>query len=116
MTEYVAPMADLAFVLQHIVDDQELASFDAIAHADLPTVIGILEECSRFMAEVVRPFDRASDTVGTRRYVDACWTSVPFPTQYHGGAFPWVVGVATQEMLTQTAWLRGRTGVAATPV
>ncbi|MFN0027333.1 MAG: acyl-CoA dehydrogenase, partial [Acidimicrobiales bacterium] len=70
MTDYVAPLADLAFVLQHIVDDQELASFDAFAHADLPTVIGILEECGRFMAEVVGPLNRASDTVGSRRQPD----------------------------------------------
>ena len=35
-----------------------------------------------------------------RRYVDAGWAAVPFPTQYGGGAFPWVIGVAMQELLT----------------
>ncbi len=118
MTDYVAPLADLAFVLEHIVDYHELASLDAFAHADLDTVTGVLEECGRFMAEVVGPLNRASDTVGShrqpdgsvvtppgfidayRRYVDAGWNSVAFPTEYGGGAFPWVVGVAMQEMLT----------------
>ncbi|MFN0028656.1 MAG: acyl-CoA dehydrogenase [Acidimicrobiales bacterium] len=118
MTDYVAPLADLAFVLEHIVGYHELASLDAFAHADLNTVTGVLEECGRFMAEVVGPLNRTSDTVGSvrqgdgevvtppgfidayRRYVAAGWNSVPFPTEFGGGAFPWVVGVAMQEMLT----------------
>ena len=118
MTDYAAPLADLAFVLEHIVDYRELASLPAFAHADLDTVVGVLEECGRFMAEVVGPTNRDGDVHGSqwqpdgsvvtppgfkeayRRYVDAGWPSVPFPPEYGGGGFPWVIGVAMQELLT----------------
>ncbi len=118
VTDYVAPLADLAFVLEHIVNYRELASLPGFEHADLDTAVGVLEECGRFMAEVVGPLNRVGDTEGSRwqpdgtvttpsgfkqayqRYVDAGWAAVPFPTEYGGGAFPWVIGVAMQELLT----------------
>ncbi|MCC6438575.1 MAG: acyl-CoA dehydrogenase [Acidimicrobiales bacterium] len=118
MTYYVAPLADIAFVLEHIVDYPSLAAMPGFEHADLPTVVGVLEECGRFMADVVGPTNRAGDTEGSRwqpdgsvvtptgfkeayhRYVEAGWAAVPFPSAYGGGAFPWVIGVAMQELLT----------------
>ena len=36
----------------------------------------------------------------TERYVEAGWGGVPFPAEYGGGGFPWLVGIAMQEMLT----------------
>jgi alkylation response protein AidB-like acyl-CoA dehydrogenase len=118
MTEYAAPLDDMAFVLEHVVGYPELATLEPFAHADLATVRSILDECGRFMTEVVAPLNRVGDTVGSRhnpdgsvttppgfgqayrRYVEAGWSSVPFPPEYGGGGFPWVVGVAMQEMLT----------------
>ena len=35
-----------------------------------------------------------------RRYVEAGWPAVPFPPEYGGGGFPWLVGIAMQEMMT----------------
>ncbi len=118
MTDYVAPLADLAFVLEHIVDYREIAALPSFEHADLDTVLAVLDECGRFMSEVVAPTNRPGDLEGSQwqpnhsvvtptgfkqayqRYVDAGWPSVPFPPAYGGGGFPWVVGVAIQEMLT----------------
>src|SRR5829696_5965809 len=118
MSDYVAPTADMAFVLAHIVDYDELSALPSFAHADLDTVRGVIEECGRFMSEVVGPLNRVGDTVGSRwdpdggvttppgfadayrRYVDAGWGAVPFPAEFGGGGFPWVVGTVVQEMLT----------------
>lgn len=115
---YVAPTADMAFVLANIVDYDQLAALPAFAHADLATVRGVLEECGRFMSEVVGPLNRVGDTIGSRRdpdggvttppgfvdayrrYVEAGWGAVPFPVEFGGGGFPWVVGTVVQEMLT----------------
>ena len=36
----------------------------------------------------------------TRQYVDAGWGSVPFPAEYGGGAFPWLVATAIGEMMS----------------
>jgi alkylation response protein AidB-like acyl-CoA dehydrogenase len=118
MSDYVAPTADMAFVLANIVDYDELSGLPTFAHADLATVLGVIEECGRFMSEVVGPLNRVGDTVGSRRgpdgevatppgfadayrrYVDAGWGAVPFPAEFGGGGFPWVVGTVVQEMLT----------------
>ena len=34
------------------------------------------------------------------RYVQAGWAGVPFPAEYGGGGFPWLVAIAMQEMMT----------------
>jgi alkylation response protein AidB-like acyl-CoA dehydrogenase len=118
MSEYVAPLTDIDFVLRHVVGYDELASWEPFAHADLETSLGVLEECGRFMAEVVAPLNRVGDTQGARldghgsvvtpdgfkaayrAFVDAGWNAVAMPPEFDGGGFPWVVGIAIQEMLT----------------
>ena len=35
-----------------------------------------------------------------QRYVEAGWPAVPFPPEYGGGGFPWLVGIAMQELMT----------------
>ena len=118
MHPYVAPLADIAFVLDHVADYDDLAALEQFRHADASTVRSVLEECGRFMADVLAPLNRVGDTEGSvrnpdgsvrtptgfmdayRRYVEAGWGAVPFPPEYGGGGFPWVVGIAMQEMLT----------------
>ena len=119
MTEYVAPLRDIRFALEHLVDLAALAKLPGFEHADPETVFGLLEEFGRFASEVLAPIDRAGDTVGStfdpstntvttppgwadayRKYVDAGWGSVPFPAAHGGGGFPWLVAIAMQEIIT----------------
>ena len=118
MTEYVPPLRDIRFVLEQLVDLDGLSKLEPFAHADPDTVLGVIEESGRFMAEVVAPLNRVGDTAGStldgdgtvttppgfkeayRQYVEAGWGAVPFPAEYGGGGFPWLVGVVMQEMLT----------------
>ena len=118
MGEYSPPLEDMQFVLRHVVDVGRLAELPGYEHADPDTVAGILDEAGRFFAEQFAPLNRAGDlqhsrrnadgTVTTpdgfpkayRRYVEAGWPAVPFPPGYGGGGFPWLVGIAMQEMMT----------------
>ena len=70
------------------------------------------------MEDLVAPLNRVGDLQGSVRnddgtvttpegfvaayqaYVDAGWGGVPFPPEYGGGGFPWLVGIALQEILT----------------
>ena len=108
----------MRFVLQHVTDLVGLAALPGYEHADPATVNGILEEAARFFEEQFAPLNRVGDvqhsrrnddgTVTTpegfgkayRRYVEAGWPAVPFPVEYGGGGFPWLVGIAMQEMMT----------------
>jgi 3-(methylsulfanyl)propanoyl-CoA dehydrogenase len=118
MTDYSAPLADMRFVLENIVDLPALASLSGFEHADPDMVDGVLEESGRFFAQEFGPLNRVGDTQHSRRnedgtvstpdgfrrayerYVDAGWAGVPFPADYGGGGFPWLVATAMQEMIT----------------
>jgi alkylation response protein AidB-like acyl-CoA dehydrogenase len=118
MSEYSAPLDDMRFVLDNVVDLAGLAALPGYEHADPETVFGVLEESGRFFAQEFGPLNRVGDTQHSRRnrdgsvttpegfarayrrYVDAGWAGVPFPSEYGGGGFPWLVAIAMQEMLT----------------
>ena len=117
MSEYVAPLRDIRFVLEEIVDLAAVSRLGAYRHADPETVLGVIEEAARFASSVIAPLNRVGDTTGLqlddgqvitppgfqeayRRYVEAGWGAVPFDPEYGGGGFPWLVTVVLQEMLT----------------
>ncbi len=118
VSEFVAPLADMRFVLEHVTDLGALSKLPGYEHADPETVFGVLEEAGRFFSEQFAPLNRIGDlqhsrrnddgSVTTpegfakayRRYVEAGWPAVPFPVEYGGGGFPWLVGVTLQEMIT----------------
>ncbi len=117
MADYVPPLRDIRFLLEQLVDLDGLSKLKAYGHADPDTVFGVIEESGRFMADVVGPLNRAGDAVGStldgdgrvttppgfseayRQYVEAGWGAVPFPPEFGGGGFPWLVTVVMQEML-----------------
>ncbi len=117
MSQYQPPVKDIAFLLEHVVGYPDIAALPGFEHADLDTVVGILEECGDFMAKVVAPTNRAGDEEGARwqpdgsvvtptgfkeayqQYVDAGWGSVPLPEEFGGGGFPRTIGLIIQEMM-----------------
>ena len=118
MSDYVPPMRDIRFVLDHLVDLEALAQLEPFKHAEPEVVHGVLEESGRFMAEVVGPLNVVGDQQGSTwhedgtvttpdgfkeaydKYVEAGWGGVPFPEDYGGGGFPWITTIVMQEMLT----------------
>ena len=118
MSDYAPPLQDMRFVLRHVADIDRLATMDGYEHADADTVDGILDEAGRFFSEQFAPLNRIGDQQHSRhqddgsvvtpdgfpkayrRYVEAGWPAVPFPPEYGGGGFPWLVGIALQEMMT----------------
>ncbi|MEM9714486.1 MAG: acyl-CoA dehydrogenase family protein, partial [Actinomycetota bacterium] len=117
MTDYRAPVEDMRFVLEHLADLPGLSRLPDFEHADLETVVALIEESARFFEEVIAPTNRPGDESGARlegdgvvsapgfvdayaRYVDAGWGTIPFDVEYGGGGFPWLTALAVQEMLT----------------
>ena len=119
MVAYRAPLHDIRFALD-VVGLGDVLALPPFAHVDADSVNELLAEFGRFCAEVLAPLDRVGDTVGSRhdpttgavttppgfidayrRYVDAGWGSVPGDPAYGGGGFPWLVGLAMQEIQTE---------------
>ena len=121
MAEYVPPLRDIRFVLEQLVDLDGLSKLEAYAHADPDTVLGVIEESGRFMAEVIAPLNPVGDAAGSsldgegnvttppgfreayRQYVEAGWGAVPFPDEFGGGGFPWLVAVVMQELMASAS-------------
>ncbi len=121
MAEYVPPLRDIRFVLEQLADLDGLSKLEAYAHADSDTVLGVIEESGRFMAEVIAPLNPVADAVGStldsdgnvttppgfkeayRQYVEAGWGAVPFPDEFGGGGFPWLVAVVMQELMASAS-------------
>ena len=121
MAEYIPPLRDIRFVLEQLVDLDGLSKLEAYSHCDPGTVLGVIEEAGQFMAEVVGPLNQVGDTIGStldgegnvtappgfkeayQQYVQVGWGSVPFPAEFGGGGFPWLVAVVIQEMMASAS-------------
>ncbi|MEO0493608.1 MAG: acyl-CoA dehydrogenase [Actinomycetota bacterium] len=118
MSDFRSPIADITFALRNVADLDCLAALEGYEHADPDLIDGLLSEAGRFFDEVVAPTNRESDSVGSTwnpdgsvtaapglqkayaQMVEAGWGGVAFPEAYGGGGFPWLLGLAVQEMLT----------------
>jgi len=116
MSDYTAPLRDIAFLLDHVTPIGELAKLEPYHEIDGATVAGVLEEFGRLMSDVWAPTNAVGDHEGSRvegdevitatgfheayqQYADAGWCAVPFEEVYGGGGFPWLVGTVQQELL-----------------
>jgi alkylation response protein AidB-like acyl-CoA dehydrogenase len=117
MSDYAAPLEDMRFVLENVADLAGLTTLPAFDRFDLDTVWCVLDENARFMEQLVAPLNRSGDVQHSRwdsgnvttpdgfreayqKFVAAGWGGVPFPAEYGGGGFPWLVAVVLQEIVT----------------
>jgi alkylation response protein AidB-like acyl-CoA dehydrogenase len=118
MSDYSAPVRDIKFVLDHIVDIGSLTALPDFSHVERDVVFGLVHEAARFMGDVVAPLNRIGDIVGSQRnddgtvttpdgfqkayeqYVTAGWNGMKSDPAYGGYGFPASVAIAIQEMLT----------------
>ncbi len=117
MLGYHAPVRDILFSLD-LVGLDDLVALPAFEHADLSTVVSLLEEFARVTEEIISPTNVTGDREGIRvdlvestiatptgfsgaynAYVRGGWGSVAASGAYGGGGFPHTVGLALSEML-----------------
>jgi len=116
MSEYRAPLEDIRFVLEHVVDLSELAALPGYEHAEPEVVAELLEEAGKFVSEVLSPLNRAADLQGSRleagqvitpdgfreayaKFIQAGWNSVGLDERYGGGGLPHTIATVVQEMV-----------------
>ncbi|PJI39032.1 acyl-CoA dehydrogenase [Ferrovibrio sp.] len=114
--EYVAPVKDMRFTLEHVAGLADLAQLPGLETAEAETVAAVLEEAARFAAGVLSPLNRGGDQHGAKaengvvrtapgfadaykKFVAGGWNGMPFPEHLGGGAMPWAVTMAAQEMV-----------------
>ena len=117
MPQYVPPVRDTRFVLEHVVGLDRHANVPGFANATPDTVDAVLEEGGRFVAEVLFPLNLSGDQEGCtrhedgsvttpagfreayRQFVEAGWGTLSAPEAFGGQAMPHVVSTAFQEYM-----------------
>ena len=112
---YRAPVADIAFTLNHIAGLSRSLSADSSKISTPTRSAAILEEAARFANDVLAPTNRAGDTVGARlvngevvmpdgvteayrKWVEAGWGSLAIPKEHGGQGLPFALSMAVNEM------------------
>ena len=108
MSDYRPPVKDLKYALEHFGRIEELTAHERFEHVDLETLEAVIDEHSRFMAEVWAPTDRPGDKEGLQwspegvttpeafkpaweKFVEAGWQGFNLDPEYGGMGFPSVV-------------------------
>ena len=112
---YRAPVADIAFTLNHIAGFPQLIARGLFEDLDMDTSLAILEEAARFANEELAPTNRASDEQGAQlvngevtmpegfaeayqKWVAGGWGSVAVPRDYGGQGLPFSLSMALTEI------------------
>ncbi len=115
MGEYNAPLKDMSFVLNHVVNVDELAKIETFAHAESDVVSAVLEEAAKLAGNVLSPLNKVGDLAGTSvsdgvvtspdgwndayaQFAAGGWNGIAGPEAFGGGGMPQAVSLATVEM------------------
>ena len=112
---YTAPLKDMRFVLDAVVDIEKLTRLPAFAQATPDVVEAVLEEAAKLAANVWAPVNKSGDkqppklegdTVKTSpgfkdaytQFAEGGWGGLTSPAEYGGQGLPWCLGMAVNEM------------------
>ncbi|MGS2717575.1 acyl-CoA dehydrogenase [Eionea flava] len=114
MTTYTAPVDDVNFVLEHLVDLPALQKLPGFEEATPDMVSAILEEAAKFSQEVLAPLNWTGDQAGVtldnkgvksapgfieayQQFVESGWLGLAQPEQYGGQGLPFSLHMAASE-------------------
>jgi len=116
MSTYHAPLRDMEFVMNELAGLAQVATLPGYEEAAPDTVAAVLEEASRFAADVLDPLNASGDREGARllpdgsvktpegfkaayrKFIEAGWNGINKPSHYGGQHLPQLVAAAVEEM------------------
>ncbi|MGQ0622992.1 MAG: acyl-CoA dehydrogenase family protein [Panacagrimonas sp.] len=114
MASYQAPLQEIRFVLDEILQIGRLVDVPAFAELGGDTIHGAIEEAAKLMEEQLAPLHRASDQGCTwdngevrapagyrefyQRFQQGGWMGIAQAAEYGGSGFPYLVGKVIDEM------------------
>ncbi len=123
MTTYKAPLRDMRFVMQDLLNfERHYQSLPGCEEVNQELIDAILGEASKFSEEIVAPLNAVGDIEGCRmlddgevktpsgfkeayeQYVDAGWPSLDQPARYGGQDLPMSIGLPIREMNGTANW------------
>ncbi len=123
MTTYKAPLRDMRFVMQDLLNlEAHYRSLPGCEEVNQELIDSILAEASKFSEDIVAPLNAVGDKEGCRmldggevatptgfkeayaQYVDAGWPSLDQPARYGGQDLPMSIGLPIREMNGTANW------------
>ncbi len=123
MTSYKAPLRDMQFVMQDLLNlEKHYQSLPACEEVNQELIDAILGEAGRFSEEVVAPLNAIGDEAGCtmldngevqtppgfkeayEQYVEAGWPSLDQPAEFGGQDLPLSIGMTIREMAGTANW------------
>ncbi len=115
MSEYVAPLKDMRFVMQELAAQAEVFALPGCEEASPDVVDAILDEAARFASQVLSPLNRVGDSDGARwkdtvvtttpgfkeayrQFVDNGWNGLGCDPEFGGQGLPRLLSTAVSEM------------------
>jgi acyl-CoA dehydrogenase len=116
MSDYIAPIKDMRFVMDELAGFKELSQFAAFEEATPDVADAVLEEAAKFATGVLSPLNRIGDVEGARltpvgvatapgwkqayqAFCAAGWNGLSAPVEFGGQGLPDTLGIATREMV-----------------
>ena len=114
MSEYQAPLRDMQFVINELVDLERLSKLPGFDDASPDMVEAILEQAAVLASEVFSPLNFAGNEHGThiedgrvvsppgfkeayQQFAENGWQGIDQPVDYGGQGLPYVVATATAD-------------------
>ena len=115
MSEYVAPLRDMKFVLQELAGLEQIAQLPGCEEASPDLVDAILEEAGKFAAGVLSPLNVVGDQHGVKleggtvktapgwgaaykQFVESGWNALSCTPEHGGQGLPRLVSTLVEEM------------------
>jgi len=115
MSDYIAPLRDMQFILSALGGLDDIASLPGCEEATSDVVDAVLDEAGKFAAGVLAPLNRSGDLEGCRleggrvttpagfaeayaQFASAGWVGLALPTEFGGQGLPKLVSTPVWEM------------------
>lgn len=121
MPDYHAPLRDIRFVMNEVLDVEQ--AFDAMGYEDCgsDTIDAVLEEAAKFCENVLSPLNQSGDKEGCQwsedgvktpagfrdayqQFIENGWASISGPTEFGGMGLPNTLAMAVSEMASTANW------------
>jgi alkylation response protein AidB-like acyl-CoA dehydrogenase len=116
MPAYNAPLRDIRFVLNEVLNVEQLSALPGFADATPDVVDAILEEAAKFCTQELQPINHSGDEEGCHfdngtvttpkgfkeaydKFVEGGWPGLPCDPEYGGQGLPKAINFAVEEMI-----------------
>lgn len=116
MNSYKAPLNDLSFIFNHLLDQKQLAQLPGLEDLGVELYESILDEAGKFATNVLDPINASGDREGLKitdgvvttpkgfkeayaQFTQAGWNNISLEPEFGGQGLPYILSTAVNEIM-----------------